>query len=240
MITEKQRVLVFSAHAADFCSRAGGTIMKFVESGATVHVHDLTYGEHCESTALWARDPKPTIAEVKSIRAGEIERAVEIVGATADCFDWGDSPLEIGEDRKLLILEAIRAFCPDIVLTHWKDDIIHPDHAATTEAVIFGCSYCGSAGIRLESEPCRRPTMYMYETTSGTAPVSRFLPDTFVDISDVFERKTRALEQLAAQPVLPGSYEVIGRYRAMEANHTAEISGCSYAEGFVRFGTVSG
>jgi hypothetical protein len=66
------------------------------------------------------------------------------------------------------------------------------------------------------------------------------LPDTFVDISDVFERKTRALKELAAQPVLVGSYEVIGRYRAMEANHTAGMSGCRYAEGFVKFGSVRG
>jgi 4-oxalomesaconate hydratase len=69
MITSDQRVLVFSAHAADFCSRAGGTIMKFIEAGATVHVHDLTYGERCESPAVWARDPKPTIEEVKKVRA---------------------------------------------------------------------------------------------------------------------------------------------------------------------------
>ena len=240
MITTNQRVLVFSAHAADFCSRAGGTITKFAASGATVHVHDLTYGERCESTALWAQDPKPTIDEVKKVRADEIERSAEIVGATADCFDWGDSPLEIGEDRKLRILEAIRAFRPDVILTHWRNDIMHPDHAVTAEAVIFGCSYCGSGGIITTSSSCRRPEMYMFEASVGTAPVSRFLPDTFVDISDVFDRKMKALEQLAAQPVLPGLYELTGRYRAMEANHTAGMSGCTHAEGFVKCGSVSG
>ena len=50
----------------------------------------------------------------------------------------------------------------------------------------------------------------------------------------------KALEQLAAQPVLPGLYELTGRYRAMEANHTAGMSGCTHAEGFVKFGSVSG
>ena len=239
MIETNQRVLVFSAHAADFCSRAGGTIMKFIEAGATVHVHDLTYGERCESTALWARDPKPTIEEVKKIRAGEIERAAGIIGTTADCFDWGDSPLVVDAERQIRILEAIRAFRPDVILSHWKDDIMHPDHVEATRAVIFACSYCGSGGIQTESAPCPRPALFMYETTSGTAPVSGFLPDTFVDISDVFERKTRALKELAAQPVLVGSYEVIGRYRAMEANHTAGMSGCRYAEGFVKFGSTS-
>lgn len=240
MITTNQRVLVFSAHAADFCSRAGGTIMKFVSSGATVHVHDLTYGERCESTALWAQEKKPTIDEVKQVRAGEIERAANILGVSVDCFDWGDSPLEIGEDRKIRILEAIRAFRPDVILTHWRNDIMHPDHAVTTEAVIFACAYCGSGGIRTDSDPCPRPDMYMYEASVGTAPVSRFLPDTFVDISDVFEQKMQALTQLASQPVLPGLYELTGRYRALEAKHTAGMSNCTFAEGFVKFGSVSG
>ena len=240
MIEPNQRVLVFSAHAADFCSRAGGAIMKYVEVGGTVHVHDLTYGEHCESTALWALDEKPTIDEVKRIRAGEIERAAEIVGATVDCFDWGDSPLVIDAERQMKLLEAIRAFRPDVVLTHWKDDVMHPDHAETTRAVIFATTYCGSGGIQSDLPPCPRPKVFMYETTSGTAPVSKFLPDTFVDITDVFERKQAALKELAAQPILVGSYEVIGRYRAMEASSTAKMGGCEFAEGFVRFGTVAG
>ena len=240
MIKPDQRVLVFSAHAADFCSRAGGAIMKFIEVGGTVHVHDLTYGERCESTALWAREVKPTIEDVKEIRAGEIERAASIIGATADCFDWGDSPLVIDAERELYLLEAIRAFRPDVVLTHWKDDVMHPDHAETARAVIFACAYCGSGGLQTKSAPVGRPSLFMFETTSGTAPVSKFLPDTFVDISDVFERKQEALKELAAQPVLVGSYEVIGRYRAMEANHTAKMGGCKFAEGFVKFGTVAG
>lgn len=213
--------------------------MKFIQAGATVHVHDMTYGERCESTALWERDPRPTVEEVKVIRAGEIERAITILGATADCFDWGDSPLLIDGERQLYVLQAIRVFRPDVILTHWKNDIMHPDHVEATRAVLFGCAYCGSRGIETESAPLSRPKVYMYETTSGTAPVSRFLPDTYVDISDVFEKKQQALKELAAQPVLLRSYEVIGRYRAMEANHTAEISGCQYAEGFVRFGTSS-
>ena len=240
MIKPNQRVLVFSAHAADFCSRAGGTIMQFIEAGGTVHVHDLTYGERCESTALWAGDPKPTIEEVKKIRAGEIERAAGIIGATAECFDWGDSPLVVDADRQIQLLEAIRAFRPDVILSHWKDDIMHPDHAETTRAVIFASAYCGSGGIDTESGPCPRPTLFMYETTSGTASVSRFLPDTYVDISNVFDRKKSALKELAAQPILVDMYDVIGKYRAMEAKHTAGAAGCQYAEGFVRFGSVLG
>lgn len=44
-------ILVFSAHTADFCSRAGGTLAKYVRKGDKVHVTDLTYGERGESSA---------------------------------------------------------------------------------------------------------------------------------------------------------------------------------------------
>ena len=49
MIREGRRVLVFSAHAADFCSRAGGTIARLTDKGSEVRVYDLSYGEKCES-----------------------------------------------------------------------------------------------------------------------------------------------------------------------------------------------
>ena len=93
MIREEMRVLVFSAHAADFCSRAGGAIIRFVKAGGTVHVHNLTFGERCESPALWAEDPNRTIEDVKAKRKAEFEAAAEILGASIDCFDFGDSPL---------------------------------------------------------------------------------------------------------------------------------------------------
>jgi len=52
MSWERPRVMVFSAHAADFCSRAGGTILNYVRAGSKVRVIDLTYGERGESNSL--------------------------------------------------------------------------------------------------------------------------------------------------------------------------------------------
>ena len=52
MIRPDRRVLVFSAHAADFCSRAGGAILRFLDAGSKVGIYDLTYGEKCESPLL--------------------------------------------------------------------------------------------------------------------------------------------------------------------------------------------
>ena len=230
------KVLVFSAHAADFCSRAGGAIIKIVEAGGSVDVYDLSYGERCESPALWVRDPKPTIDEVKAIRKQEMEEAAEILGATINCYDFGDSPLVVSPERQLQMLDTIREIKPELVLSHWVNDVMHPDHVETTRAALWACSYCNAGGIETAHEPVGRPRLICYETTMGTSPISGFVPDLYVDITDVFARKIEALKKLAAQPPLPEVYQILNRYRAMEAQHMAGMSDCRYAEGFARIG----
>lgn len=237
LIQEGRRVLVFSAHAADFCSRAGGTIARLVDAGGTVHIHDLTYGEKCESPALWAQEPPPSIDQIKRIRGEEMQAAAQTLGATIDCLDWGDSPLIVDAQRQQQLLGLFRRFQPDLVLTHWKDDILHPDHQECTRAVIWASRYCFRPGLDLSDPPCPSPQVVLYETTLGTAPVAGFLPNLFVDISDVQARKKEALRHLAAQPDLPERYEQLAAYRAIEAQSTAWMKGCAYAEAFVRLGT---
>jgi len=237
LIGENRRVLVFSAHAADFCSRAGGTIARLVDAGGTVHIHDMSYGERCESPALWAQNPPPSIDEIKRIRSAEIAAAAETLGATIDCLDWGDCPLVVDVDRQQRLLELFCEFQPDLILTHWKDDILHPDHMECTRAVLWASRYCFRPGLDIDSPPCPSPQLALYETTLGTAPVAGFLPNLFVDISGVQERKKQALQHLTSQPDLADRYELLAAYRALEAQSTAWMKGCQYAEAFVRLGT---
>jgi len=241
LLRPDRRVLVFSAHAADFCSRAGGTIARLTDAGSTVHIVDFSYGEKCESPALWARDPKPSLEEIKTARAAEMDAAAKVLGVTIECLDFGDSPLLIGPQRRQQLLELFRRHQPDLVLTHWKDDILHPDHCEATQAVIWASRYCFRPGIEAESKmpPCPSPEVVFYETTLGTAPVARYIPSLFVDISASFKRKCEALDHFAAQPGLAERYGWLARYRALEAQSTAWMQGCEYAEGFVRLGTES-
>ena len=237
MIREGRRVLVFSAHAADFCSRAGGTIARLTDKGSEVRVYDLSYGERCESPALWARQPPPTMDEVKAERWREMQAAAQVLGAGIECLDWGDSPLVVDEERRQELLTLFRSFRPDLVLTHWIDDVLHPDHMETTRAVVWASRYCSRPGLELDEPPSPAPQVAFYETTLGTAPVARFLPNLFVDIGPVQARKREALEHLRAQPDLPDRYETLARYRALEAQSTAWMKGCEFAEAFVRLGT---
>jgi 4-oxalomesaconate hydratase len=186
---------------------------------------------------LWAQEPPPSIQRIKEIRGQEMTASASVLGATIDCLDWGDSPLVVGVDRQQHLLELFREFQPDLVLTHWKDDVLHPDHMECTRAVIWASRYCFRPGLDVDHPPCPSPQVALYETTLGTAPVAGFLPNLFVDISEVQERKTDALRHLAAQPDLAERYATLAAYRAMEAQSTAWMKGCRFAEAFVRLGT---
>lgn len=234
MIREGRRVMVFSAHAADFCSRAGGAIARLVDLGGSVQIYDMTYGEQCESPTLYARDEPPSLDEIKQIRWKEMQAAAGTLGAEIHCFDFGDSPLIIDTERRLQITDAVRSFKPDLVLTHWRNDILHPDHVATTEAVIWACRYCDAPGVITRHDWCDEPDIMCYEATLGTAPVTGFVPDLYADITTTFDRKMEALRHFAVQPQLPDNYAVLARYRGLEAKTTANMKSCIYAEGYCR------
>lgn len=237
MIRPGRRVLVFSAHAADFCSRAGGAILRFVDAGCEVQIYDLTYGEKCESPSLWNSNPEISLDEVKAIRRDEIEAAAGVLGAPIACLDFDDSPILVGPERRAQILEIIRAFQPDLVLSHWMNDFLHPDHVETVEAVIWASRYCFRPGIQTDHPPCPAPEIVCFEPIAGASPVAGFVPNLYLDITKVFERKKDALHCLASQPELPDRYEIIGRYRGLEAQMTAFLKQCEVAEAFCRLGT---
>jgi 4-oxalomesaconate hydratase len=237
MIRADRRVLVFSAHAADFCSRAGGAILRLVDAGCQVHIYDLTYGEKCESPAVWNDHPGITADEVKTIRRAEIHAAAEILGAPIDCLDFDDSPLLIGPERRMRLLEIIRAFRPDLVLSHWIDDFLHPDHVEAVQAVLWASRYCFRPGIQTEHPPCAAPEVVCFEPIAGASPIVGYIPNLYVDVTTVFERKKEALRKLTTQPELPERYEIIARYRGLEAQMTAWMKQCEFAEAFCRIGT---
>ena len=93
-MNQSRTLLVVGAHAADFVWRAAGIIAVVTTHGGRASVVALTYGERGESGELW-KEPNQTIENVKRIRHEEATRAAEILGATFQCFDLGDYPLQI-------------------------------------------------------------------------------------------------------------------------------------------------
>ena len=64
-----------------------------------------------------------------------------------------------------------------------------------------------------------------------------FVPNLYVDVTQVFERKKDALRKLASQPELPERYEIIAKYRGLEAQMAAWMKQCELAEAYCRLGS---
>jgi 4-oxalomesaconate hydratase len=212
-----QRVLAVSAHPADFCSRAGGTLMKHARAGAKVKVIWLTQGESDESAFLLQQRPGIAVEEVRRIREKEAFAAAEVIGAEGKMFGFGDGPLLMTPERMELLAREMADFKPSLILTHWKDELTYPTHWRTSRSVVEAAQMARvSWDIRF------------FEPNIGTAARVGFVPDHYVDITEVFERKLEALKKLAAQPRLVPEYSVCNRWRGLEC-------GRQYAEAFVRW-----
>ena len=81
------KMLVFSAHSADFCSRSGGTIVKHVRKGDEVCIVSLSFGERSESGTLYTEGSTPSLEEVRAVRREEASRAASILRADIRFLD---------------------------------------------------------------------------------------------------------------------------------------------------------
>jgi len=233
--TEKPHVMVFSAHAADFCSRSGGTIANYVKDGSKVRVIDLTYGERGESGSLYRDKKGITVEEVKRIREKEARSAAAILGAEIRFEDFDDNPVIMNKSRFERLVEEIRNFRPDIVLTHWVKDPQNPDHARTAHTVIKACHYAAIPGIKPEVQTHAYPRIYLFEPSVPTNDLSQFRPDTYVDITGVFELKLKAMKELRTQGELPQWYTLYGEMRGLQARNIGlyrQRQEMKYAEAF--------
>lgn len=194
------RILAVSAHPADFCSRAGGTLIKHVRAGSKVKVIWLIQGESDESAFLIQQRPGISVDEVRQIREKEAFACANVIGAEGKMFGFGDGPLLMTPERMDMLAREMADFEPDLILTHWKDELTYPTHWRTSRSAVEAAQMA-----RVSWD------IHFFEPNIGTATRVGFVPDHYVDISDVFERKVKALKTLAAQPRLVPDYTVCNR-----------------------------
>lgn len=229
-MSSETRLLVVSAHAADFVWRAGGAIASVVKKGAA-RVIALSYGERGESGELW-KQPGQTEERVKQIRRQEAEAAAAILGSEFVPFDLGDYPLEIDRAAVDRLTEEIRSFEPTVLLTHAKEDPFNPDHGAAYQITERARQLASGAGVASAFKTIAPPEFLLFEPHQPE--LSGFYPNTFLDITAVFDQKKAAMEQMGAQQYLREYYSQRAAHRA---NHARRISGrkdIQFAEAFQR------
>ena len=213
----KPRVLAISAHPADFCSRAGGALIKYVKAGYAVRVVWLSHGATDESQALYRKRPDITVPEVKQVREREALACVTVIGCEGRMLGFDDDPIRMTPERMDHLAKEIGDFKPTVLLTHWKHEVTYPSHWVAGNSVMTAAHAAHATW-----------NIHFFEPTIGTASRVGFLPEYYVDITSVFEQKMAALKELPTQPALVEYYTTCNRWRGLE-------SGCQYAEAFARW-----
>ncbi len=240
---EGKKVLVVSAHAADYVWRAGGAIAKYIRHGAEVEVVVLSFGVRGESNDLWKKEGATT-ESVKAERLAETEKAAEILGIRKiEYWDLQDYPIEPGltEEVRERLIRKIRTLRPDIIITHDKngEDVLNPDHNAVA-AFVFACSVqANSAGVRIEGTKATKQ-LRLFGFEPHQTELSKYVPGTILDISEVYETKVAAMQCFKAQKHLIQYYTERAHLRG---NHLRRISGdqsYQYGESFSNFFPVAG
>jgi 4-oxalomesaconate hydratase len=225
------RVQVIGAHSADFVWRAGGAVAKAVALGGEAEVIALSFGERGESGELWKQEGQ-TVENVKQVRAAEAARAAAHLGASFRCLDLGDYPLQIDTDALLAIAEAIRAFAPDVLITHTDTDPFNPDHPVAFAAVDRARSLAAGAGVASAFATVKPPRLFLFEPHQPE--LCNFTPTVHVDITSVWERKLAAMGEMKAQSHLQSYYAQRGEQRGNHARRASGRSEVRYAESFQR------
>ncbi|WP_136634828.1 PIG-L deacetylase family protein [Pseudooceanicola onchidii] len=230
----RKTALVISAHAADFVWRCGGAIALHADRGYDVTVLCLSFGERGESAKLWKREGM-TLDRVKTVRRQEAEAAAQALGvADLVCLDLGDYPLEFSTDNKMKIVDVIRRVQPAFMLSHSQYDPYNTDHMNTTNAVLECRMIAQAWGHNPGEKVLGAPQLYLFEPHQTEQ--MGWKPDTFLDITPVWDKKRAAIECMQGQEHLWDYYTRVAQQRA---NHFKRNSGgqsggrdCRYAEGF--------
>ncbi|MGB3618095.1 MAG: bacillithiol biosynthesis deacetylase BshB1 [Catalinimonas sp.] len=222
----KLDILVIAAHPDDAELCCGGTLLVHAQRGLRTGIVDLTRGE------LGTRGT-PDLREKEAADAARILglRMRENLGL-ADGFFRND------EVTQKAVIQAVRRYQPDVVLTNATDDR-HPDHGRAALLVREACFLSGLAKIETDDEG-RAQDAWRPGAVYHFVQDRHLKPDFVIDISEVWEEKLSSILAYRSQFYNPDSAEAETHIsssdflpfiesRAREMGHGI---GVRYGEGF--------
>ncbi len=218
------RVLAVGCHPDDLEIACAGTLRKYVEQGAEVHMCHVANGNQGHVVI----EPGP----LREIRTKEAEEAGKIIGAQ-EVINLDVPDMEVNSHDPAIMdamADVVRKVRPDVIITHNPDDYML-DHAETSIIATNG-SFCSGLSHRprkYEAFNSFVPVFFM-DTLAGV----NFQPTQYVDITNQIETKLEALRCHESQ--LKWMYEHDGidfadmvktcsKYRGYQC-------GVAFAEGF--------
>lgn len=219
-------LLAVVAHPDDASIFCGGTIAKHADRGDHVHIVYMTRGEY-------GGTGERTESELAEKRVTEAEKAGEILGTATSFLDFKDGRIQYSLDARQRLNEVIREHQPDSILTHHRADD-HPDHRITGQLVHDAYYYASLPMVESEYDPVEPENLYYVGK-----PSAGFEPEIFVDITEYYHQKEKAIEShesqidfLEAHGALDRQFDDILDGVRAQARASGRRAGVRYAEGF--------
>jgi N-acetylglucosamine malate deacetylase 1 len=203
------KVVCVGGHPDDPESGCAGTLSRYAGLGHSVTVVYLTRGERGIRNK--------GLDEAGKIRTAECEKACQVIGARPRFFGQIDGATEMTHAHVETMAKIFTEEQPDVILAHWPVDT-HMDHQVASLLSIRGWMALGE-----------RPLLYFFEVNTGSQSQG-FLPNTYVNVTTVLEKKKAALFAHVSQDgqgIWREHHEIIAQWRGRE-------TGVGAAEAFVQ------
>jgi 4-oxalomesaconate hydratase len=226
-----ERLMVVSAHAADWVWRCSGTIAKYKKMGAVVGVVCLTHGERGESGELW-KIPDQTVETVKETRRTESMAAAEFLGVDEfEIWDYPDHPLVATDEILGRLNEKFRQFRPTLVITHDAHDDTNIDHCVASDIAFEAFGMARHKGVPSQC-PDTAGIVQIYGFEPSQTERSGYVPQVYIDVTDVWETKQEAMGYIKAQPKTAAIHVRVNTHRGWQAARMPGGKGIKYAESY--------
>lgn len=217
------RVLAVGCHPDDLEIACDGTLLKYIQRGDEVYMCHVANGCHGHKIIM----PE----QLGPMRHEEAESAANLIGAKK-IYDLNVNDLEVNshdQNQLMALTRVIKEVRPQVIITHDPNDYM-TDHREVSN-MVFDASFCASIDHYVPELPSTDvvPIFYM-DTLAGVG----FVPEEYVDISDVIETKLKALDCHQTQIKWMREHDKIdfldfvrtcSKYRGLQCD-------CAYAEGF--------
>ena len=189
MAEEPLRVLVFGAHPDDCDFTAGGVAALYARQGHQVLFISVTNGDAGHHQTGGAR--------LAQRRRAEANAAGAAIGIRYQLLDIHDGELLPTLENRRRIIELIRAFRPDLVMSPRPNDY-HPDHRYTAQLIQDAAYMVMVPNVGAFSEHLSANPVIVYVSDTFQKPYP-FAPDLVVAIDEAVEQKVDLLHAHESQ-----------------------------------------
>lgn len=226
------RMLAVMAHPDDCEFLAAGTMFQLKDLGWELGIVTMTAGD-CGSATL-SRE------EIARIRFAEAQHAAAFLGAWYACAGLMDVEVCYCAENLRRVVEVMRRFDPDVVVTHSPVDYMtdHEEASRLARAAAFALAIPNYE--TRQSPPAKQsrgtPALYYADAAEGVDPMGRRIyPQFYIDIGKQLPGKRAMLAHHVSQrewlQAHHGVDEYLDRMTAWAGNYGREC-GVEYAEGF--------